>query len=173
MCFFAAGAAGAAAASAAAMTASTAAAVAGIVVSAVGASKQADYQSKMMERNARMEEMRAEDAKRRGREEESRLRMNVFRIAGTQASLMAGRGQVLSSETPSSILEDTFMQGELDAAIIRENAAREAWGYGEQAAGYRAQAGLFQQAGGYNVGTSLLSGATSVADRWYQYKRRG
>lgn len=170
MCIVA-GAAGAAAASAAAMTTSAVIGAAGVIVSAVGASQQSKYQSEMMERNAKLAERSAADALSRGREEESRHRMMVLRLAGEQTAAMAASGLSLSDGTPESILEDTYYMGELDAAVIRENARREAEGYMAQAGGYQAQAGLYSQAGSYGVGTSLLSGATSLADQWYRYTR--
>lgn len=141
----------------------------GTAVSAAGAAKQADYQSAMARRNARLAKEQAADAIKRGREEESRLRYGIFSAAGEAQARLAASGAY--GETSSSLLEDIYFIGELDAAAIRRNTEREAWAYNAQAAGYRAQAGMYQSAGGYGVATSLLSGATSIGDTLYQYNR--
>lgn len=150
--------------------ASLAATAAGVGISASGQKKQAEYQARIQERNAELARMQAEDARSRGREEETRHRMAVIQQAGRARAALGASGVSLASGTPASLLEDIHFMGELDAMTIRENAAREAWGYEAQAGGYTAEAGLSRTAGRYNTAGTLLAGAGTVADTWYQYR---
>jgi hypothetical protein len=72
-------------------------------------------------------------------------------------------------------LTDTDFMGELDARIIRQNAARESFGHRVTAQQYRDDAALTRY-GGESISpalagaTSLLTGAGSVASKWYAYR---
>jgi hypothetical protein len=85
------------------------------------------------ESSAEFQELQAEDALERGREEESRHRFGVRRFAGSQRAALAGQGIDISSGSAADIQEETAVLGELDTLTIRNNAAREAWGYRTQA----------------------------------------
>ncbi|MCW5738195.1 MAG: hypothetical protein KIS73_29000, partial [Enhydrobacter sp.] len=70
------------------------------------------------------------------------------------------------------ILGDTKRAGEQDALTIRHNAAREAWGYQVQGAGFGADATMRESwSPSYlGAGTSLLMGASSIADKWRRFQ---
>lgn len=70
--------------------------------------------------------------------------------------------------------------GEEDQATTRANAARRAYGYEVEGMGYQAESRLDVAAGeqartsGYiKAASSLLGGASSVADKWYQGRSVG
>lgn len=154
------------------MVASMAISLAGMAVGVAGSVKQADYQSDMMKRNAKIAGRKAEDALARGREEETAHRMAVQQMIGRAENEQYGRGLGTEEDTtPDSLLEDIYYMSEIDAQIIRTNAEREAQGHLEQGSMFGAQAGLLTQQGGFNAAGSILSGATSMADTWYKYNR--
>lgn len=114
--------------------------------------------------NARMAEMQARDAELRGQEAEARHRKDVSRLTGSQRAALAGQGVDVNDLGGSAmdIQTDTAYLGELDALTIRNNAAREAWGFRSQAANYSAQGRNAQAAGTLNAAGTLLGGGMSL-----------
>lgn len=166
---------------------SAAAAVASTLVSAYGAYQQgqaqeaqANYQAKIMDRNAQIADMNAQDAERRGKIEEKQLRLRTSNMIGEARSGLSGSGVVVDSGSPLDIQTDTAAWGEYDVQTQRWNTAKEVWGIKNQAANYTAQGGLYRMAGAnaasagvWSAGGSLLSGAGTVADKWYKYNQAG
>jgi opacity protein-like surface antigen len=137
---------------------------------------QYDYQAQVDRNNAQIAEWQAQDALRRGEIEEKQHRIKVGQLAGRQRSVLAASGVDVSSGSALDILGDTAELGELDALTIRSNAAREAYNYRVQASNSQASSALSSLAG-QNARTSsyigatssLLGGATSMADKWYKW----
>lgn len=102
-------------------------------------------------------------------------------LAGRQRATMAARGLDTTQGSPLEILRDTQYFTDIDAATVRSNAAREAWGYKVNATNYQNQA-IFAQsradntnplmsaglaaAGSYFNGGNTLGGGV-VAPQWY------
>lgn len=84
------------------------------------------------ETNRRLAIQQANDAMLRGTIEESRYRREIAQVVGAQKAAFGARNVAVSG-TPLDILSDTAQIGEEDALTIRNNAAREAWGYRNQA----------------------------------------
>jgi hypothetical protein len=137
-----------------------------------------EYQAAVARNNAIMAERQAADALARGDAAEKQQRLRVQGMLGKQKSALAGAGvQLDEGSSGLDILGDTAAYGELDALTIRSNAEREAWGYRAQAGNYEAQARLnqmqgenSQMAGMIGAGSTLLTSAGSVADKWYTYQ---
>lgn len=138
------------------------------------------YQAQIDKNNAVMADRQAEDALARGQEEERKHRIKIGLLKGSQINAFASNGVTVDSGTPLDVLGDTAEAGELEALTIRNNADREEWGYRVQGSNYRNSASM-QTAGASNamssgytsaVGT-VLSGAGTVADRWYSYNSYG
>jgi len=77
----------------------------------------------------------------------------------------------LDSGSALNILEDTDYMGEQDALTVRNNAAKEAWAYRNQAAGALSDSSMLQsranaESPGMAGFSSLLTSAGSVASRW-------
>lgn len=90
--------------------------------------------------NAGIAEGQADDALARGREAEDRLRSGVRKLVGSQSAGFAGQGVSLE-DADSSVTDvetDTYVSRDQDLERLRVNAAREAWGFRQQAASYRA-----------------------------------
>jgi hypothetical protein len=143
------------------------------------ASKAAEYeyQAKIDDNNRKVAEWKAADAKSRGAKEEASHRVKVAALKGRQRSALAASGVVVDSGSALDILGDTASLGELDALTIRSNAEREAYENKVDASNLAANAGMKRMgaknsliAGKIGATTSLLTGAGSVANKWYNYK---
>lgn len=164
----------------AAATASLAASVIGAGMSAYGAiqqgqaaRKQAEYQAAVSRNNALLAERQAQDAEQRGKVAEDAQREKIAGLLGTQRAMLAGTGFDLGDDTSASLLGDTAAAGELDALTIRNNAAREAYGYRTRGMNFNADADLSlargraaENAGYLSAAGTVLSSAGTVAGRW-------
>ena len=139
--------------------------------------QQYDYQAQVNENNKQIAEWQAQDAVDRGSVKEKQHRIKVSQLKGRQRSVLAASGVEVDDGSALDILGDTAELGELDALTIRSNSEREAYDYKVAAMNQGAQAGINRvsgqnaaSAGRYGAMTSLLSGAGSIADKWYGYK---
>lgn len=114
----------------------------------------------------------AQDAVRRGEDAANTVKLRGAQVKGQQRAAMAANNIDLSVGSAQNILNDTDYISAVDASTLQANAAREAWGYKQQARQYRQQAGAARAAAAeispwLAAGTSLLGSATRVASRWY------
>ena len=158
-----------------------AATVAGTAVSAFSNYQQqraqnqaAEYNARIMERNAQVANMQADQVIKQGEIEEKQHRLKVKNLIGAQRAAAAGSGFVVDEGSFLDNMQDTAGFGELDALTIKSNAARSAWGIRNQATDYTAQANLSRMRKGSPVmaaGTSLLTGASQLGSQLYQFNR--
>lgn len=118
--------------------------------------------------NARALDAAADDALARGEVLEQQSQRDYAHLRGAARASMAARNLALDEGTPAAVIAGIEQVGREEAAIIRENALREARGYQVQAYNQRASRPGF----GATAGT-LLTGAGRVASRWYQYRKAG
>lgn len=156
---------------------------AGAVTGAMGAYNKSksdkaayNYQAAVQRNNAQLAEWQAQDALSRGQQVENQQRHKTAQLKGTQRALMAARGIDLNEGSALNILTDTDFMGDIDALVIRDNAAREAWGFRQNAQGARDDASLLSsradaESPGFAATSSLLGSAGSVASSWYNYKK--
>lgn len=113
----------------------------------------------------------AEDALKRGVQEEEAQRRKTAALAGRQQAVLAASNVDIGSGSPLDILADTAVLGELDAQTIKGNAAREAAGYQQQGdlAGMRAKSA--KSAGMVGAFGTALSGVGTLADKWYKPRK--
>jgi hypothetical protein len=158
---------------------STAVGVAGQFMHGQAASQQAKYQAAVANNNQIIAERAAKDAEARGDIAEDRQRRKLALIMGTQRNALAGQGTDLLSGSPLDIIGDTAEVGEMDALTIRNNSAREAYGYRVQGMNYAAEESLARSrsnnglATALGAGQSLLSGASQFGTQWNQFKKQG
>jgi hypothetical protein len=110
--------------------------------------------------NARNAEMAAVDAIRRGDIEEQEHRNKVRAMLGAQRASFGANNVDSNSGSPLGLLVDTARIGELDALTIRNNAAREAFGYRSESSNSKARGRASKKSsktGGYS--TALAGGA--------------
>lgn len=136
---------------------------------ATAAQRQGEYEAKVYGMNADLADQQAEDAIARGYEASSRLRTQAAGLMGNQRSTYAASGVDPTVGSAASVTADTKSLSELDRITIANNAAREAYGYRSQAAGFRAQ-GQLALMGGRNAAAAyraqsygtLLGGAAEL-----------
>lgn len=137
------------------------------------------YQAQVARNNAIIANYNADDALKRGQVEEQKYRGQVSQLVGRQRAVLAANGVVVDEGSALDITSDTRAVGELDALTIRYNSEREAYNYRRQGDNFTSDANLLdmrasQSESAAMLGTvsTLLSGAGSVADKWYQFKSR-
>lgn len=147
---------------------------AGITSSAMGAYNQSraakdqyKYQSAVARNNAKMAEYAAQDASNRGAQEAAKVMAEARRVRSRQTVALASNGIDISSGSAANMLDDTDLLAAQDAATIRTNAARQAWGYRVEGSNYNASADMYRTAARNEnpnaaLGSSLLNSAASV-----------
>ena len=156
----------------------TGALAAGVTASAIGAynqsvaaKNQAKYQAQVAKNNATMAEYAAQDASNRGAEEAAKVAANARRVRSRQVAAIASSGIDITSNSSQSLLEDTDFLSAQDAAQVRSNAARQAWGYRVEGQNFNASSAMYRTSARNEnplmaAGTSLLNSAGSAAVRF-------
>lgn len=134
------------------------------------AEQEGNYASAAYSQNAGLAEQQAADAIARGVESESRFRTEVKGAVGSSRASQAAQGIDVGAGSAVDVQHDIAAVGELDALTIRNNAAREAWGYQTQATQYRSAAEYARVSGRNQAKAlrtaslgSLLTGASQIA----------
>lgn len=144
------------------------------------AAAQAEYQAAVGRNNAILATRAADDARLRGEEAARRRAVETRQLSGRQRAVLAANGVLVDQGSALDLTSDTAEIGKLDELTIRSNAEREALGYEAQGMNFNASAQLNDMradnarssAMGSAFGT-VLTGATSVASKWYQYRKEG
>lgn len=157
------------------MAVSTVVAGASTYMSTSAQRASAQYEAKVQSANAQIAERQARDAEARGRLEEDTYRKRAGVLEGQQRAALAGTGVQLGTGSALDIRRDTDMAGDLDALVIQQNAAREAYGIRLQGASATANAGLASMRAsssnaGLATGLTLLGTGSEYASRWYGAK---
>lgn len=154
--------------------------VAGAVQEGQAAKEQAKYQAAVAKNNSIIAEQKAVDAEERGGIAERQQRLRTSQAISAARANAAARGVLVDSGSALGISQDIAEMGELDALTIRSNTAREAQAHRQMRTDFESQQALLkasgdtaQQRAGFEATGSLLSGATSVASKWYAFKSVG
>lgn len=136
-------------------------AAAGTVYSGVSQYQQGKYNAAVNEQNAVLAEKSAQDAISQGEADVSRYRTQIKALKGKQRAAI-GSANIELTGSPLDLMVDTATVGELDIQTIRNNAARDAFGFRTQGLNYRAQAGLDRFAGRTGAIGTLLTGSAQA-----------
>lgn len=165
------------------VSAGTALSTAGLAMSVYGAYQgaqakkdQANYQAAVSRNNKIIADRSAVAITKQGEQEANRYRAKVRQLQAEQTVGLAGQGVDVTEGTSVDLLADTAELGEFDAQMIKSNAARASYNARVQGANFGTQAGLYKakasaQSPAFAAGTTLLSGAGQVADRWNSTRR--
>jgi len=152
----------------------------GGVLGAVGTYQQGMFQSKIATYNAQLAEQGKEAALTAGSNAESIKRMQTGKLVGEEAAAQAAGGVDVGGGSAEQVRNATKVSGEMDALNIRYNAARSAYGYQQEAFSDLLQAQSARQSavsglvgGIFKAGSSFISGASSLTDKWLQYQMSG
>ncbi|WCE04423.1 hypothetical protein [Pseudoxanthomonas sp. JBR18] len=125
--------------------------------------KQGQAQAEIEENNARLAQAEADNANAMGTRESQEQAWRTRALIGQQRAAIAANNIDPTLGTPSEILGETAMFGEVDQQTIRLNAARQAWGYNAQATNYRNQGSLSRWSGKSQATGTVLGSLASAA----------
>lgn len=161
--------------------------VLGAAVTAIGqiqasnaAQSQARYEAAIARNNEIRARQLAEDARLRGEAEAADRKRYYSQLEGRQRAALASNNVVVDEGSALDIVADTAAAATLDDLTIRSNAEREALGFEQQGANFRAEAemaDLRRKASRaslpFEVAGTILSSGTAVAGKWYEFDRTG
>lgn len=136
-------------------------AVTSAAYSAYSSSQQGAAAGRAGRRNALIAEMGGLDAQQRGALEGSKARSAAYRMAIRQKVSSMANGLVGAGF--EDVVEGTILQGGTDAETARNNGAREAWGYENQAQASRYEGKVAQMRANNAMFGSILTGAGQAA----------
>ncbi|MCO7513713.1 hypothetical protein NJF44_01335 [Pseudomonas guariconensis] len=113
--------------------------------------------------NAAFADAAASDAIKRGEFEADQSRIDTRAMIGAQRAGFAANGIDVNSGSAADVQDDTAALGEQDALTIKNNAAREAWGYRTQAQQNRMAASNARRSGQAGMFGSLLTAGAQGA----------
>lgn len=128
---------------------------------AFGQNEAGKFNERVAWQNAHFMESQALDAEKRGKEDESDLRVRIRQQIGTARAAYAAQGVQVSEGSVAETEASIAYMGEKDAVRIRNNAAREAWGYRVQAWNAKTQAKLARAEGRSQALGTVLGSAGS------------
>jgi len=131
----------------------------GQAVQSYSSYQQGKYNASIMETNAKMAEAEAKDAQDRKAQQLAALGERSKQTKGSQRAAMAGAGIDAGYGSGLSALTDTEYRTQQDIDQTEWNAAKEDWGYRQQAEIYRSKASAYKAAGK----NALISGVISMA----------
>jgi hypothetical protein len=140
--------------------------LAGAAVGALGQKRAGDQASADATAQAQIGDLQATDALSRGGISEDRYRRQIAQIAGAQKAEIGARNVKASSGTALDLLSDTAMIGAEDALTIRNDAAREAWGYKYGADESKRYGRAARSQANLQAGSTLLTGAAQAYGTW-------
>ena len=136
----------------------------GTGLSVYGTLEAARDEQAINEWNAGVADLQAADTIRRGQLDETKSRIATRGLIGSQRVALAANGvQVGDPGSTGDLLQiDSARIGEEDALTIRNNAARQAWGYQVEATNYRRQGAAAVRRGRLSAASQLLSGGAQT-----------
>lgn len=138
------------------------------------------YQAVVAANNATIQRQNADSELVSGQYGEIASKLKYGALRGSQAAAQAANGLDINIGSPLAVRTSTAELGSIDAALIHYNAAKAAFGSQQSAANYDQASKMFakaasdEKAAGFDsVAKSLISGFTSVADRYSKYQQSG
>lgn len=138
--------------------------VAGQLYAADAAADAANYSAQVNEQNAILADRRAKDAIERGQLEEERKKREGTALRKQQEASFTAANLDTGYGSPLDVIMSSAAEAELDAAIIRMNAEREAEDYEIQAVNYRNQATLDRSQAKSAKAGGIFAAAGTVID---------
>lgn len=140
---------------------------------------QAEYQSKVAQRNADLAEQQASAQRMQGYEQMQAERLKTARLIGQQRAQAGASGVAVDSGSFEDVAEDTKAAGEFDAINAYNrgvdagyNSEIQAWNYNSQAEGYQAQADAIGSTSPLNAIGQGIGGIANVGSTWAMFDAR-
>lgn len=140
----------------------------GAYQSSAAAQAQSNFAARQAEYNAQISEYQRQHALAQGGAEAIKAQREAQRLRGAQVARLAGNGLDISSGSALALIDDTDFFGQRDAYMIRNNAARAAWGHQVETESLNASAGMHRASAAaekpwLSAGASLLGSAGQFA----------
>lgn len=142
------------------------------------ANDHARYQSQIAKNNATIAEQEAQDIEARGAIDIARTQRQAATFKSSQRAAAAASGVLVDTGDAALALEDTAALSAYDIAVGRTNIQRAARNarlqkqdFLNQSTLLKAQGRAAQSASRMQGAGDLLSGAGTVADKWYSWKK--
>lgn len=139
-----------------------------------------DYKAAVARANAQIAQQNADYARAAGEVEAQQAGMKVRYQIGQTKAIQGASGLDVSSGSAAAVRTSEKEIGDENVAIIRNNAAKQAYGFEVQAMNFNAQGTLdtmagaqAQEAGYIGAASSIVGGASSVSSKWTAYKMSG
>lgn len=157
------------------------------ILGAFGADKKADaesaaaaYKAQVARNNAIIAERNAQAATEAGDIAGQASGLKTKSLIATQLVTQAASGLDVNTGSAVQVRQSAADLGRLDTLTIINNAAKQSAGFLAQAGNFESEALLqdataeyAQEAGDFNIMSSLLGTATSVGDKWGSFKSKG
>jgi hypothetical protein len=124
---------------------------------------QAKYEKFRYDQNAKLAELQAIDALKRGERAASTIQMRTKQTIGSQRAALAAQGIEINADTAADIQADTKLYGDFDAIEVKNNAWREAFGYKMQALSFTQSGEMARSAGEFAANQTIAAGGMSAA----------
>lgn len=145
-------------------------AAAGVAYSAYASNQAHKYQAQVAANNAKIADYNANQTIEQGNVEESAQHGLASRRVGAAIAAQGANNVDTTFGTAAQVQQGLQNSGDLDAMTIRYNSAQRALGFINQGQGYTAESSMQRAAatnagveGVLGVGSTLISGATSMA----------
>jgi hypothetical protein len=137
--------------------------------------EQAAFAKKQGESQARIYDIQAGDALRRGEQDQLAIGAQARQVKGAQRAGLAAQGIAVDTGSAADVQAETEKLSAQDVQRAKNNAWREAWGYRVQANQTRMGAQMASEAGNRAASNTLLTGgiraASDVASGYYTYRK--
>lgn len=142
--------------------------LAGGIYQSQGIREMGKWEEQQNNFNARMADIQAKDALRRGEKDVSLIRRSAKQTIGSQRVATAGQGVLVDVGTPGDLVDDTRKLSEEDIQTARNNAWRESFGYKTQSVNYRNQARMSRLAAKNQAWNTLISAGLGAGSSFVQ-----
>lgn len=120
--------------------------------------QQGSFQRQIANQNSQLANLQAADAIQRGNIMAVRENQKAAALVGAQRASMGSQGVDVNTGSTAQIQADTAGLSAIDQLTIKNNAAREAWGYNVQALQSSAQGKMDYLAARGNANSTMLTG---------------
>lgn len=129
---------------------------------AQAASLRGRFENDVAERNAEIADKQAADAINTGTLDANRALGETGQQSSSTRAALAAQGVDITTGSAAAQTASQQLIGDVDALTIRDNAARQAWGFDVQAANQRMQGRLAQLAGENEAATDRVSSVSTL-----------
>lgn len=152
----------------------------GSLFSADASSKMYTYQAGLADLKRKIDLQRADYFRASGEVSAQSSGLKSRAEIGATKAIQGARGVDVAGGSNALVRDSEREIGQQNQRIIRSNAAQRAWGADVEAATDEAQSAMYRRgaetsktSGYINAASSILGGASSVADKWYQGNQAG